>query len=60
MNLGEIAALFTIIGAVVGTTFIVVAKLTRVEVMLTALQSEIKHYESRITALERKQHERQP
>jgi hypothetical protein len=60
MNLGEIAALFTIIGAVVGTTFIVVAKLTRVEVMLTALQSEIKHYESRIAALERKQHERQP
>ena len=60
MNLGEIAALFTIIGAVVGTTFIVVAKLTRVEVMLTALQSEIKHYVSRIAALERNQHERQP
>jgi hypothetical protein len=60
MNLSELSALFTVIGAVVGTTFIVVAKLTRVEVMLTALQTEIKHYESRIAALERKIHERQP
>lgn len=60
MNLSELSALFTVIGAVVGTTFIVVAKLTRVEVMLTALQTEIKHYESRIAALERKHHERQP
>lgn len=60
MNLSELAALFTVIGAVVGTTFIVVAKLTRVEVMLTALQTEIKHYECRIAALERRLNEKQP
>ena len=53
MNVADLAAVVSIVGAVIGTTFIVVAKLTRVEVMLTQIQSEMKRYEARIAALER-------
>jgi len=59
MNVGDLAAVVSIVGAVIGTTFIVVAKLTRVEVMLTQIQSEMKRYEARIADLERKINERQ-
>jgi uncharacterized membrane protein YciS (DUF1049 family) len=60
MNVADLAAVVSIVGAVIGTTFIVVAKLTRVEVMLTQIQSEMKRYEARIAALERRSNERQP
>jgi len=58
MNLADLASLFAIVGAVVGTTFIVVAKLTRVEVMLTQLNAELKRYDRRISELERRINER--
>ena len=58
MNLADLASLFAIVGAVVGTTFIVVAKVTRVEVMITQLHAEMKRYDRRISELERKIHER--
>ena len=58
MNLADLASLFAIVGAVVGTTFIVVAKVTKVEVMLTQLHAEMKRYDRRISELERKIRER--
>lgn len=58
MNLADLASLFAIVGAVVGTTFIVVAKVTRVEVMLTQLYAELKRYDRRISELERRINER--
>jgi hypothetical protein len=58
VNLADLASLFAIVGAVVGTTFIVVAKLTRVEVMLTQLNAELKRYDKRISELERRINER--
>jgi len=58
MNLADLASLFAIVGAVVGTTFIVVAKVTRVEVMLTQLNAELKRYDRRISELERRINER--
>jgi hypothetical protein len=58
VNLADLASLFAIVGAVVGTTFIVVAKVTRVEVMLTQIHAEMKRYDRRISELERKIRER--
>jgi Tfp pilus assembly protein PilN len=58
MNLADLASLFAIVGAVVGTTFIVVAKVTRVEVMITQLYAELKRYDKRIADLERRINER--
>jgi cell division protein FtsB len=58
MNLADLASLFAIVGAVVGTTFIVVAKVTKVEVMLTQLHAEMKRYDRRISELERQIRER--
>jgi Tfp pilus assembly protein PilN len=58
VNLADLASLFAIVGAVVGTTFIVVAKVTRVEVMLTQLNAELKRYDRRISELERRINER--
>ena len=58
MNLADLASLFAIVGAVVGTTFIVVAKVTRVEVMITQLYAELKRYDRRIADLERRLNER--
>jgi Tfp pilus assembly protein PilN len=58
MNLADLASLFAIVGAVVGTTFIVVAKVTRVEVMITQLYAELKRYDRRIADLERRMNER--
>ena len=58
MNLADLASLFAIVGAVVGTTFIVVAKVTRVEVMLTQIHAEMKRYDRRISELERRINER--
>lgn len=58
MNLADLASLFAIVGAVVGTTFIVVAKVTRVEVMITQLYAELKRYDRRIADLERRINER--
>lgn len=58
MNLADAASLVAIIGAVVGTTFIVVAKLTRVEVMITELRATMGQYDKRISALERRLNER--
>lgn len=58
MNLADLASLFAIVGAVVGTTFIVVAKVTRVEVMITQLYAELKRYDKRISDLERRINER--
>jgi Tfp pilus assembly protein PilN len=58
VNLADLASLFAIVGAVVGTTFIVVAKVTRVEVMITQLYAELKRYDRRIADLERRINER--
>ncbi|MEY3027133.1 MAG: hypothetical protein RLZZ238_2030 [Planctomycetota bacterium] len=58
MNLADLASLFAIVGAVVGTTFIVVAKVTKVEVMLTQLHAEMKRFDRRISELERQIRER--
>jgi len=58
VNLADLASLFAIVGAVVGTTFIVVAKVTRVEVMITQLYAELKRYDRRIADLERRLNER--
>lgn len=58
MQLADLASLFAIVGAVVGTTFVVVAKVTRVEVMLTQMLNEMKRFEKRISELERRINER--
>lgn len=58
MTISDLASGIAIIASIIGTTFVVVAKLTRVEVMITELRSQMGNYERRISALERRINER--
>ena len=60
MDVATLAGALGISARVVATAQVVGGKRTRVEVMLAELRATMAHYESRIAALERKQHERQP